>query len=113
MSSGPPENRLDSWKEIAAYLGRGVTTVQRWEKEEGLPVHRLLHQSLSSVFAYTHELDAWRECRKLSKPAATTTAAPVPEVIELIPDVGSSAKSAALNRRLWIGGSIVTAAAVG
>ena len=33
-----PEDRLDSWKEIAAYLTRDVTTVQRWEKREGMPV---------------------------------------------------------------------------
>ena len=32
MSSGLPDDRLDSWKEIAAYLGRGVRTVQRWER---------------------------------------------------------------------------------
>ena len=36
----PPGDRLDSWKEIAAYLNRDVTTVQRWEKREGMPVHR-------------------------------------------------------------------------
>ena len=35
------EDRLDSWKEIAAYLKRDVTTVQRWEKEKGLPIRRL------------------------------------------------------------------------
>ena len=34
---------LDSWKEIAAYLGRDVTTAQRWEKREGMPIHRHLH----------------------------------------------------------------------
>ena len=38
------EDRLDSWKVIAAYLGRGVRTVQRWERDEGLPVHRLAHE---------------------------------------------------------------------
>jgi Tol biopolymer transport system component len=52
--------RLESWKEIAAYLGRDVTTVRRWERHEGLPVHRLLHRKLGSVYAYTAELDAWR-----------------------------------------------------
>src|SRR5712664_3064028 len=52
--------RLESWKEIAAYLGRDVTTVRRWEKREGLPVHRLHHSKLGSVYAYTRELDAWR-----------------------------------------------------
>jgi hypothetical protein len=39
--------RLDSWKEIAAYLGRSIRTVQRWEREEGLPVHRLATQVLA------------------------------------------------------------------
>ncbi len=52
-------DRLDSWKEIAAYLNRDVSTVQRWEKKEGLPVHRLLHDKLGSVFASKLELDAW------------------------------------------------------
>src|SRR3954471_15557227 len=51
--------RLDSWKEIAAYLRRGSRTVQRWEREEGLPVHRLQHGKLGSVYAYPAELDAW------------------------------------------------------
>jgi len=40
--------RLESWKEIAAYLGHDVTTVRRWEKREGLPVHRLHHGLLGS-----------------------------------------------------------------
>ena len=41
-----PEERLDSWKEIAAYLKRDVTTVQRWEKREGMPVHRHRHDRI-------------------------------------------------------------------
>jgi eukaryotic-like serine/threonine-protein kinase len=53
--------RLESWKEIASYLGRDVTTVRRWEKREGLPVYRLQHSKLGSVYAYTSELDAWRD----------------------------------------------------
>jgi TolB-like protein/Flp pilus assembly protein TadD len=63
--------RLESWKEIAAYLGRDVTTVRRWEKREGLPVHRLHHSRLGSVYAYTVELDAWRDERA---PAVATDA---------------------------------------
>jgi adenylate cyclase len=55
----PEQDRLDSWKEIAAYLRRGARTVQRWEREEGLPVHRLQHEKLGSVYAYRAELDAW------------------------------------------------------
>jgi hypothetical protein len=53
-----PEGRLDSWKEIAAYLRRGVRTVQRWEREEGLPVHRLAHDKRGSVYARREELAA-------------------------------------------------------
>ena len=56
--------RLDSWKEIAAYLDRSEKTVRRWEEKEDLPVHRLLHEKRGSVYAYTGELDAWRETRR-------------------------------------------------
>ena len=59
-----PENRLDSWKEIATYLKRGVRTVQRWERLSGLPVHRLELDRQSSVFAYKSELDAWWQSRR-------------------------------------------------
>jgi Tol biopolymer transport system component len=57
------EDRLDSWKEIAAYLNRSVRTLHRWEKDEGLPVHRHQHKELGSVFAYKGELDAWVTAR--------------------------------------------------
>ncbi|MGC2613334.1 MAG: hypothetical protein WA354_04820, partial [Terracidiphilus sp.] len=64
-SVSPPEDRLDSWKEIAAYLNRDVTTVQRWEKREGMPVHRHLHERIGSVSASRAELDAWARGRNL------------------------------------------------
>jgi TolB-like protein len=57
---GPSDDRLESWKKIAAYLGRGVRTVRRWEADEGLPVHRHMHRVLGSVYAYKSEIDAWR-----------------------------------------------------
>ena len=76
----PPDGaggRLDSWKEIAAYLRRSVRTVQRWEREEGLPVHRRSSapnaqnhkannkanndRAIKQVFAYRPEIDAWWE----------------------------------------------------
>src|SRR6266567_4322484 len=53
-----PGERLDSWKEIAAYLKRDERTVRRWEKE-GLPVHRKVHKKQASVFAYREEIDGW------------------------------------------------------
>lgn len=51
--------RLRSWKEIAAYAGVSVATVQRWERDEGLPVHRHLHRKLGSVYAFHAEVDLW------------------------------------------------------
>jgi tetratricopeptide (TPR) repeat protein len=58
-------DRLDSWKEIAAYLNRSERTVRRWEEREELPVHRLQHDKRGSVYAYARELDAWRASRRL------------------------------------------------
>jgi Tol biopolymer transport system component len=54
-------DRLDSWKQIARYLNRTVRTVQRWEIEEGLPVHRRgqCAANRSPVHAYRSELDQW------------------------------------------------------
>jgi hypothetical protein len=63
-SSSSDGKRLDSWKEIAAYLHRDVTTVRRWEKREGLPVHRHRHGALGSVYAFTKEIDGWRSGRE-------------------------------------------------
>ena len=79
----PPDDRLDSWKEIAAYLRRDESTVRRWEKD-GLPVHRHRHKLRSAVFAYKSELDAWwknaesgaRESRPV--PAAAPATGPAP-----------------------------------
>lgn len=51
--------KLDGWKEIAAYLGRTVRTVQRWERMEGLPVLRHQHAKRATVYAYRHEVDRW------------------------------------------------------
>jgi Tol biopolymer transport system component len=65
------EDRLDSWKEIAAYLRKGLRTVQRWERTEGLPVRRL---GQGSVFAYKSELDAWWRTH-------SRTLAPEPETV--------------------------------
>ena len=58
-----PGLRLDSWKEIAAYLKRSPRTVSRWEREEGLPVHRHLHRKKETVYAFTDKIDAWLKSR--------------------------------------------------
>ncbi len=80
-----PSDRLDSWKEIAAYLKRGVRTVQRWEQTRSLPVHRLEHDRRASVYAYRAELDAWWERRSRQVEASDST-----EVVVLDPRPASS-----------------------
>ena len=54
---------LDSWKDIAAYLGRNIRTCRNWERDLGLPIHRLDDSAKSRVFAYAGEIDAWREMK--------------------------------------------------
>ncbi|MBW8868695.1 MAG: hypothetical protein JF610_15450, partial [Acidobacteria bacterium] len=56
--------RFDSWKAIAGYLGKDESTVRRWERELGLPVHRVQGAPGRSVFAFKEELDAWMTARR-------------------------------------------------
>lgn len=102
----PSDRRLDSWKEIATYLGRDVTTVQRWERQEGMPVHRHVHHKRGSVSALSSELDAWRQGRKLRSE----------EEQELAPEAaGAGARQTTVPRgRRWLilGSSAVVLAAL-
>src|SRR5215472_8095761 len=71
MSNEQPQNpgneRLDSWKEIAAFFSRDERTVKRWEKERNLPVHRVPGGGRGSVFAFSEELSAWLRSAELSE----------------------------------------------
>ena len=96
------QDKLDSWKAIAAYLKRDVTTVQRWERREGMPVHRHLHDKQGSVYAFCSELDAWSKGRRTataqneespSEQAAQTATAPHPPASQERPLTG---------RRWWL-----------
>ena len=59
---------LNSWKEIAGYMGRGLRTVQRWEHDLALPVRRPRGKSRSAVLAIRKELDEWIACRPQTLP---------------------------------------------
>lgn len=115
-SGRTPPDRLDSWKEIAAYLKRDVTTVQRWERREGMPVHRHLHEKMGSVFAFREDLDAWARSRRLaddtaegSNEAARSAAEDAP-ARDLEPETVPSAPTA--NRRRLLVFSLAAATAV-
>src|SRR5262245_40599993 len=99
-------DRLDSWKEIAAHLKRSVRTVHRWESEQGLPVHRHLHQSSGTVYAFKSELDAWWASRKIELEAAA-------ETLEETPATATPSGSVAgLRRWLIVMGVVVLAVAM-
>jgi hypothetical protein len=73
------QTRLNGWKEIAAHLGKGVRTVQRWEREYGLPVRRLGREGGEIVFAFTDEIDRWSaEWGPRRQADEDSEAAPVP-----------------------------------
>ena len=74
--SNEADRKLESWKEIAAYLGRTVRTAQRWEKTESLPVHRHHHDRQGTVFAHPAELEQWLSERTDGSGSATTAAPP-------------------------------------
>jgi tetratricopeptide (TPR) repeat protein len=79
------KNRLDSWKEIAAFFGRDERTVKRWEKERGLPIHRVPGSARGGVFAYSHELAEWlkgsdRELETLEPSQTQVPPSPSPHV---------------------------------
>jgi len=115
------QDKLDSWKSIAAYLKRDVTTVQRWERREGMPVHRHLHDKQGSVYAFCSELDVWSEGRRTATAqneespseqaaqtaqTAQTAVAPPPPASQVRPPTG---------RRWWLpigSGGILLAAAL-
>jgi serine/threonine-protein kinase len=96
--------RLDSWKEIAAYLKRDIRTAQRWEKLEGLPVRRHQHDERGTAYAYSGEIDRWLEARTLRVNAPVE---PVPE------GVRAPAKPWRGRSAVVIGGIVVIILALG
>jgi len=82
---------LNSWKEIAAYLQRGVRTVQRWERDLHLPVHRIGKGKRSPVFARVSELNFWLNTSEVARkeygqpaiaPSRAVAAVPRPVLVE-------------------------------
>jgi tetratricopeptide (TPR) repeat protein len=68
QSIGPDGDRLDSWKEIAAYLGKGVRTAIRWSKDEGMPVYRHAGSKSGAIYAYRSEIDEWIHSDRSASP---------------------------------------------
>jgi len=97
---------LNSWKEIAVYLGRGVRTVQRWERELRLPVRRLGKGKRSPVYSTAVELNFWMSTvdfarsSRLQPQRATIgprTGKPIEDSLRLLSSVRSLAQAIAEN----------------
>jgi hypothetical protein len=99
-----PRSRLEGWKEIAQHLKKSPRTVQGWEVESGLPIHRIGSGPKAPVYAFAEELDAW------------LTAGGKPRRVE--PPLGSDAVSgpatqATPSRRRWLHYALAGAGAAG
>ena len=80
---------LTGWKEIARYLGMGVRTVQRYERDLGLPTRRIRGQRGGSVLATKSDLDFWVNSRPMlrSFDAQQTRSHPHLEIMTLRKDL--------------------------
>jgi tetratricopeptide (TPR) repeat protein len=117
VGSTAENRRIDSWKEIAAFFGRDERTVKRWEKERGLPVHRLPGER-GGVFAWSHELTTWLNSAADNGKVDHQPLPPVPpEPHPLDPPATVAAAVAAVPtppplRRSWIWASVAILAVV-
>jgi hypothetical protein len=78
-------DRLDGWKAVAAHLRKSVRTAQRWERELGLPVHRMQTETGEIVYAFSSEIDNWVRDRERA-----------PRVVRPVPDVGARPEPASM-----------------
>jgi len=101
--------RLSGWEEIGAYLRRSARTVQRWEKELGLPVRRVETKGGVVIYAEHGELDEWLRTRD---PAERADEAVAPSVIELPQPRPRVAAGLSRSRIAWAGGIVALASAL-
>jgi hypothetical protein len=97
-----PQAPLNGWKEIAAYLGKSVRSVQRWEATLGLPIHRIRTPDGQIVYSEPSEIDEWR--RRLEAPPTPEPEDPadpetLPEVSAPGREIGAATRWPA---RLWL-----------
>jgi PAS domain S-box-containing protein len=94
-----PAEVLSSWKEIAAFLGRGRRTVQRWEKELRLPVRRLGGRHRGTVFAWPLEIEGWLRANPPPPPAPPRQTRKAAAAGHAAPGFHRTAAAAALRSR--------------
>jgi hypothetical protein len=95
---------LNSWREIAQYVGRGVRTVERWERKLGLPVHRPQGHLRSPVIAISTEIDEWLGNGRLKKEQATGQVTSQLELKRIIVELRANTELLQRNRELMLQG---------
>jgi tetratricopeptide (TPR) repeat protein len=98
--------RLESWKSIAAYLNRDVRTVQRWERDRELPVHRFRRDHRSLPYAFKDEIDAWWASRSDTADGRKCDGSqpdPKPEVVNRLRLAAILLSLAIATAVLWVG----------
>jgi hypothetical protein len=104
--------RLQGWKDIATHLGKSVRTVQRWERDYELPVHRLGKEGGEIIWADPAEIDEWLRTRGLAAVAADQPASAQP-AHDTAAAPSSNVPAAAARRRIpTVAWAIGAAAAV-
>lgn len=99
----PALGRRAWWKEIARYLKRDESTVQRWEKRESMPVHRHVHDKRGSVYAYRAELDALARTPPAARADGGERHGTAPEAPPVSAPAGTRGETRNRRRRLWVG----------
>src|SRR5690242_17244733 len=88
---------LNSWKEVADYVGRSARTLQRWEKNWKLPMHRPAGRMRSAVIAVASEIDEWIKQTPIARSADVARSSPIkPAVEELRPPAPSNGSNSGM-----------------
>ena len=103
-AAAPEPRRLNSWKEVAAYLGTTVRTAHRWERSEALPIRRHGHTSNATAYAYTDELESWLQRRTVRNGGEAAS-----EVDSPTPLREGAPASRRFQKWLWVSGAILVA----
>ena len=109
-----PEEEINTWPEIARYLGISVREAQYREKSEGLPIRRV--GGKTRVWALRSELDSWKLGTTVSGRQVQDSPAPAQDAVH--PEVGrvaseSPGPSRRVSRRRVLVGLAGSALAVG
>jgi hypothetical protein len=106
----PPDEDLNSWKEIAAHLGVSVRGAQYREENDGLPIHRMPGKK-PRVWATRSEVAAWKLRTTLAEDHSEAIASPPQSAICLPPGIATAENGekpfSSPVRRPWLAAGIL------